>query len=117
MPAKNRQFTVILEPEPDGGFSVHCPALPGCISQGDDRRSALTNIREAIVLVLETFKNDSNALSATMLDVINDIPLPPRESPEVILNEIKEIFRSQREDGLPLRIETVQVDVSSSVSA
>ena len=27
--------TVILEPEEDGGYSVHCPSLPGCSSQGD----------------------------------------------------------------------------------
>lgn len=42
------KFTVVLEPEEDGGYSVHCSALPGCSSQGDSLEEALDNIREAI---------------------------------------------------------------------
>ena len=26
-------YTVILEQEPDGGYVVHAPALPGCVSR------------------------------------------------------------------------------------
>jgi len=47
------RYTVILEREPDGGFVVFAPALPGCVSQGDTRAEALANIREAIELYLE----------------------------------------------------------------
>lgn len=47
------KFTVILEPEKDGGYSVHCPVLPGCVSQGDSLDEALANIREAIEGILE----------------------------------------------------------------
>ena len=42
------RYTVLLEPEEDGGCVVSVPALPGCISQGDTREEALANIREAI---------------------------------------------------------------------
>ena len=45
---------VVLEPSEEGGFTVTVPALPGCISEGDTREEALTNIREAIDLYLET---------------------------------------------------------------
>ena len=47
------RYTVLLEPEEDGGFVVSVPALPGCISQGDTREEALANIREAISLYAE----------------------------------------------------------------
>jgi len=47
------KFTVILEPEEDGGYSVICPSIPGCASQGDSLSEALHNIREAISLSLE----------------------------------------------------------------
>jgi predicted RNase H-like HicB family nuclease len=30
------------------GFSVWCPGLPGCVSQGETEQEALENIREAI---------------------------------------------------------------------
>jgi len=118
MPSKKRQFTIILEPEPDGGYSVHCPALPGCVSQGDDRKSALVNIEEAIILALEEFDDkSSNAFAAAALDAANGIPFPPAESPDVLLNEIKEIIQAQREDGLPVRMEIEQVEVNTPVSA
>ena len=34
----------------DGYFVAHCPALPGCHSQGDTEQEALNNIKEAIAL-------------------------------------------------------------------
>ena len=47
------RYTVILEQEQDGGFVASVPALPGCVSQGDNREKALANIREAIELYVE----------------------------------------------------------------
>jgi predicted RNase H-like HicB family nuclease len=47
------KYTAILEREPDGGFVVTVPVLPGCVSQGDSRAEALHNIREAIELYIE----------------------------------------------------------------
>lgn len=49
----NHRYTVILEQEPDGGFVASIPALPGCVSQGDSREEALSNIREAAELYIE----------------------------------------------------------------
>jgi predicted RNase H-like HicB family nuclease len=37
-----------LSPEPEGGFTVTVPALPGCISHGDSINDAKANAREAI---------------------------------------------------------------------
>jgi predicted RNase H-like HicB family nuclease len=52
------QFTVILEPQDEGGFTVRCLELPGAISEGETREEALTNIKEAIELVLEVLSDD-----------------------------------------------------------
>jgi predicted RNase H-like HicB family nuclease len=49
---------VILEPSEEGGFTAIVPALPGCISEGDTREEALTNIREAIELYLDPVEDD-----------------------------------------------------------
>ena len=56
------KFTVILEPQRDGGFTVSVPALPGCISEGGNREEALKNIREAIELYLEVLKEDGKPI-------------------------------------------------------
>ena len=50
---------VILEPSEDDGFTAFVPSLPGCISEGDTKDEALTNIREAIDLWLEPVADDS----------------------------------------------------------
>ncbi len=40
---------VILYPDhEDGGWIAEVPSLPGCLSQGDTREEAITNIRDAI---------------------------------------------------------------------
>lgn len=48
------KFIVTFTPDEDGGYTVECPALPGCTSHGDTVEDATTNIREAIELSLET---------------------------------------------------------------
>jgi predicted RNase H-like HicB family nuclease len=50
----SREYTVVLIPEEDGGFSVTVPALPGCASQGETREEALAMIRQAIESYLES---------------------------------------------------------------
>ncbi len=53
------KIRVQLIQEVEGGYSVICPELPGCASQGETRREALRNIREAIALYLEPTPGDS----------------------------------------------------------
>ena len=43
----------IFSPSEEGGFTVHVPALPGCVSEGDMLDEARANIREAIEIYLE----------------------------------------------------------------
>ncbi len=43
------KLKVVLQKDKEsGGYVVSCPALPGCHSQGDTKKEALSNIREAI---------------------------------------------------------------------
>jgi predicted RNase H-like HicB family nuclease len=46
-------FDVTLYHDEDGFWVVECPAIPGCISQGDTRSEALENIKDAIKGCLE----------------------------------------------------------------
>ena len=58
------RYTVLLEPQEDGGFVVSVPALPGCISQGDTREEALANIREAIAVYVEDCREAGDPVPA-----------------------------------------------------
>ena len=48
------KIKVVLEPQEEGGYFVHVPSLKGCYSQGETKKEALHNIKEAIKLYLET---------------------------------------------------------------
>ena len=49
---------IILEPSDEGGFTVIVPSLPGCISEGETRDEAISNISEAVELYLEPVDDD-----------------------------------------------------------
>ncbi|MDZ8034739.1 MULTISPECIES: type II toxin-antitoxin system HicB family antitoxin [unclassified Nostoc] len=52
------KLRVVLEPSDEGGYTVHVPSLPGCISEGETLEEALENIQEAIELYLEPLEDE-----------------------------------------------------------
>jgi antitoxin HicB len=46
--AASYSFSVILEPQEEGGFTVLVPALPEVVTEGDTEQEALANAEEAI---------------------------------------------------------------------
>jgi antitoxin HicB len=50
--AENFSFSVVLEPQEEGGFTVLVPALPEVVTEGDTEEEALANAEEAIRAVL-----------------------------------------------------------------
>lgn len=49
---------VLIYPGEDGFWVAEVPSLPGCISQGETRDEALTNIKDAIRLYIEVLEED-----------------------------------------------------------
>ena len=47
-------YRVLLNKEPEGGFTVLVPTLPGCITYGETMDEAIVNVKEAIELYLES---------------------------------------------------------------
>ena len=97
------KLTVILSPESEGGYSVICPAIPGCVSQGESRTAALANIREAIAQCLQVRRQDRLPMVVETL--------------EIIAREIQECLQDRVAEGLPLTIETHEVEVEAEVAA
>jgi len=53
--AKQRNYTIRLLPEPEGGYTVRVPALPPVVTYGETYEEAMAMAREAIELVLEVY--------------------------------------------------------------
>lgn len=50
------RYRVALEQDEDGIYVAECPALPGCVSQGNTCEEALTNIKDAMAGYLESLR-------------------------------------------------------------
>ena len=58
---KGLKFTVVLREEEEG-YSAQVVELPGCISQGENRKQTLANIRKAVEGYLEAFPEELDQL-------------------------------------------------------
>ena len=50
-------YKVMLHKAEEGGFTVTVPALPGCITEGDNLDEAVSRAKEAIELYVEELQS------------------------------------------------------------
>lgn len=51
---KSLNYRILLRKEPEGGYTVIVPSLPGCITFGDTIEESINNAKEAIELYIES---------------------------------------------------------------
>ena len=78
------KLTVTIHQDEDGAWTVQCPSIPGCVSQGHTKDEALANIREAIALRLEARPKSGIPLTIETHQV--EVPLP--QQPQSRLNAL-----------------------------
>ncbi len=55
-----RNYTIVLEPDlEEGGYTVTVPALPGCVTQGENIEQCIEHAREAIEGYIESLIMDN----------------------------------------------------------
>ncbi len=65
------RYRILIEQDEDGVFVAECPSLPGCVSQGNTRKEAISNIHDATRGYLESLKKHNE-------------PIPPSIQEEII---------------------------------
>ena len=70
---KHLTYKVLLQKEPEGGYTVTVPALKGCVTYGENVEHAMEMAKEAIELYLESLMerneeipSDDNKLEYTI---------------------------------------------------
>lgn len=53
---KTLTYRIHMNKEPEGGYTVTVPALPGCITYGENVDEAISMAKEAIALYIESLK-------------------------------------------------------------
>lgn len=61
---------VIIYPGEDGYWVAECPSLPGCISQGQTKEEAISNMKEAISLYISVLQEDNLSIPAENFDMM-----------------------------------------------
>ena len=49
-------YRILLRKEPEGGYTVIVPSLPGCVTYGDNVEEAIDMAKEAIELYIESLR-------------------------------------------------------------
>ena len=50
------KLPLVLEPQPEGGYVVTCPLLPGLITEGETVQDALQNANDALAAIVEALE-------------------------------------------------------------
>jgi predicted RNase H-like HicB family nuclease len=66
-------YRITIEQDEDGMFIAECPSLPGCLSQGNTREEALTNIKDAIRGYLESLAKHGEAIPSPIEEEIVEV--------------------------------------------
>ncbi|MCB9487924.1 MAG: type II toxin-antitoxin system HicB family antitoxin [Deltaproteobacteria bacterium] len=69
-------YTVLFEPAEEGGYVVHVPALPGCVTQGETLDEAREMAADAIRLYLEVLEDEGR-------------PIPPDVSTPAMIEKLE----------------------------
>ncbi|MBF0371423.1 MAG: type II toxin-antitoxin system HicB family antitoxin [Magnetococcales bacterium] len=51
------KLPIVLEPQPEGGFTVTCPLLPELITEGDTVEEVMENVQDALAAVIEAYED------------------------------------------------------------
>lgn len=55
-------YRILLTQEPEGGYTVNVPALPGCVTYGESIDHAMSMAQEAIELYVATLKAEGDPI-------------------------------------------------------
>lgn len=64
------KYTVILSPQPEGGYTVTVPALPAVITEGDTVEECLAMAEEAIDLYIESLTERGKPIPEETADLL-----------------------------------------------
>lgn len=56
------QCHIWICPQPEGGYTVFCPLLPGAVSEGESVEEAISNIRQAMEALLAEYLENQQGI-------------------------------------------------------
>ena len=60
------KLPLLLEPQPEGGFTITCPVLPELITEADSVGEVFTNVADALAALIEIYEDLGRPLPAVL---------------------------------------------------
>lgn len=64
------KLPLILEPQPEGGYTVTCPLLPNLITEADTLDDVIPNVSDALSALLEAYQELNKPLPSFLHPII-----------------------------------------------
>lgn len=69
------KLPLILEPQPEGGWTITCPLLPELITEADTMDEVLPHVSDALAAVIELYEDLNRPLPTFLQPAANDSTL------------------------------------------
>jgi antitoxin HicB len=60
------KLPLVLEPQPEGGYTITCPVLPDLITEADTLEDVNKNVADALAAIIEAYTDLGRALPAVL---------------------------------------------------
>ena len=60
------KLPLVLDPQPEGGYTITCPLLPELITEGDTAQEALGNVPDALAALLDAYRQLGRPVPAAL---------------------------------------------------
>jgi antitoxin HicB len=69
------KLPLILEPQPEGGYTITCPLLPNLITEADTLEEVIPNVSDALSALIEAYQDLNQPLPSVLQPVNNNAML------------------------------------------
>ncbi|MEK7728905.1 MAG: type II toxin-antitoxin system HicB family antitoxin [candidate division KSB1 bacterium] len=78
------KLPLLLEPQPEGGYTITCPLLPNLITEADSLAEVIPNVADALTALIEAYEDLNKPLPDILKPVVarstlwTEMPIPAR---------------------------------------
>ena len=55
------KLPLVLEPQPEGGYTVTCPLLPDLVTEADTLDEVMPNVADALAALIEVYEDTNKS--------------------------------------------------------
>lgn len=69
------KIPLVLEPQPEGGYTITCPLLPNLITEADKLEDVIPNVSDALEALIEAYQDLNQPLPSILQPITDNVIL------------------------------------------